>query len=225
MTLDKSHDGGELVPYSEEFLERVRQLKQAMYDKQREISRMPTPKEHVDKRPDGYDYVKEHFMRDKLNELFPGWSWEMGGPPLFLGSEWVFVWGHLTVIEESLLAFGIVPPIRKFGATNGVSIKFKSGQSHTVKNVIDIGNDVAAANAKAFKIAINRLCNITDDVYKKRVDVEAEEEGVGDELIDSLYRAGKRLGIDKEEIDTRLRGLDRRAGQKLLSEWMRKARE
>ena len=43
------------------------------------------------------------------------------------------------------------------------------------KPLIDIGNDVASANSKAFKIAINRLTRVGDDVYGKRID----EEGAG----------------------------------------------
>ena len=33
----------------------------------------------------------------------------------------------------------------------------------------DIGNDMKAANTDAFKVAINRLCNVADDVYRKAV--------------------------------------------------------
>jgi len=166
---------------SDEFKERVKTFKRDFYQKYKRISKEKTPqvdgagRKIIDRRPDGYDFIIEAYMRECLDRHFPGWSWEMGGPPLFLGSEWVFVWGTLTIIDEHLLAFGIHPPVRKFSATSGVRIKFKSGQPHTPENVIDIGNDVSAANSKAFKKAINQLTHIGDDVYGKRI----EEEGMG----------------------------------------------
>jgi len=166
---------------SNEFKEKIRAFKRDFYQKYKRISKEKTPqvdgtgRKIIDRRPDGYDFIIEAYMRECLDKHFPGWSWEMGGPPQFLGSEWVFVWGTLTIIDEHLLMLGINPPVRKFSATNGVRIKFKSGQPHTAENVIDIGNDVAAANSKAFKKAINQLTHIGDDVYGKRI----EEEGMG----------------------------------------------
>ena len=34
---------------------------------------------------------------------------------------------------------------------------------------MDISNDMKAANSDAFKVAVNRLCNVSDDVYRKRI--------------------------------------------------------
>lgn len=164
-----------------EFKEKVKKFKKDFYSKYKAISEEETPridgtgKKIVGRRPDGYDYIIEAYMRECLDKHFPGWSWEMGGAPQFLGTEWVFVWGTLSIIDEHLLAFGINPPIRKFSATNGVRVKFKKDQEHIAINVIDIGNDVASANSKAFKKAINQLTHIGDDIYGKRI----EEEGAG----------------------------------------------
>lgn len=166
---------------SPEFQEQVKQFKRDWYKRYKEISNEPTPqvdgagRKIIERRPDGFDFIIEAYMRECLDKHFPGWSWEMGGPPEFLGGEWVFVWGTLTIIDESLIPFGVNPPVRKFSATNGVRIKFKSGQPHSTTTVIDIGNDVASANSKAFKKAINQLTHIGDDVYGKRI----EDEGAG----------------------------------------------
>jgi len=171
----------DLLIVSNEFKAKVKAYKKDFWDKYKKISKEQTPqvdgagRKIIDKRPDGYDYIIEAYMRECLDKHFPGWSWEMGGPPQFLGGEWVFIWGTLFIIDEHLLAFGINPPIRRFSGTNGVRIKFKRGSPHTPENVIDIGNDVAAANSKALKVAINRLTHIGDDVYGKRI----EEEGAG----------------------------------------------
>jgi len=169
------------IALTDEFKEKVKTFKSDFYQSYKKISKEETPKvdgsgiKIVDRRPDGYDYITEAYMRESLDKHFPGWSWEMGGTPQFLGGEWVFIWGTLSIIDEHLLAFGINPPIRKFSGTNGVRVKFKRGEAHNPANVIDIGNDVAAANSKALKIAINRLTHIGDDVYRKRI----EEEGAG----------------------------------------------
>src|SRR3990167_3471834 len=164
-----------------ELKESIKNFKKEWYNKYKEISKTKTPqvdgngRKIIEKRPDGFDFIIEAYMRDRLDKWFPGWSWEMDGPPQFLGGEWVFIYGHLTIVDENLLAFKIVPPVRKFSSSNGVRVKYKSGKQHIPENVIDIGNDVASANSKAFKKAINQLTHIGDDIYLKRI----EEEGSG----------------------------------------------
>lgn len=163
---------------SDEFLTKAEELKNNIRQKIREISATPTPQvdgtgaKIIETRPDGYDYIIEAFMRTELDRLFPGWSWEPQGPPMFLGAEWCYWWGILTIIDVNLVGLGVIPPIRKFGAGNAVRIKYKSGVPHTESTIIDVGNDVAGANSKALKKAINMLTHIGDDVYDKRVDYE-----------------------------------------------------
>ena len=163
---------------SDEFLARASELKDNIRHKITEIGAAPTPevdgqgKKVIRKRDDGYDYIIEAFMRSELDRLFPGWSWEPQGPPMFLGSEWVYWWGILSIIDENLVGLGIIPPIRRFGAGSAVRIKYKSGNPHTPENIIDVGNDVSGSNSKALKKAINSLTHIGDDIYKKRMDYE-----------------------------------------------------
>jgi len=184
----------ELLEMNPELKKKIIAFKNDWRKKYKAISKETTPqvdgtgKRIVQKRPDGYDFIIEAYMRDCLDRHFPGWSWEMGGPPQFLGGEWVFVWGTLSIMDENLIAFGINPPIRKFSATNGVRIKFKRDSAHSPETVIDIGNDVASANSKAFKKAINQLTHIGDDVYGKRI----EEEGAGslEEVMIASIEAG-----------------------------------
>jgi hypothetical protein len=166
---------------TDETKKRIKDFKKDMYKTYKAISKEDTPvvdgtgKKIVEKRPDGYDFITEAYMREALDKHFPGWSWEMGAEPKFLGSEWVIVWGTLTIIDEHLIAFNINPPVRKFSATNGVRIKYGRGKEHTPDAIVDIGNDVASANSKALKKAINQLTHIGDDIYGKRI----EEEGAG----------------------------------------------
>lgn len=171
-----------VIEYSAEFLERIRQLKADIHRKYVEIGAEETPQydgagtQIVKKRPDGYDYIIEAYMRKKLDQHFPGWSWERPAGQLhFLGGEWVIGEGDLVIIDEYLVAFNIIPPLRRYHGTAAARIRYKSGATHTVENIIDVDIDVASANSRAFKRSINRLTNIGDDIYGKRI----EEEGAG----------------------------------------------
>ena len=95
----------------------MKTLKEEIYNKYNEISKEQTPQvdgngiKIIEKRPDGYDYIIESYMRDCLDRHFPGWTWEAAAPLQFLGSEWVVAQGHLVIIDEYLLALGISPPV------------------------------------------------------------------------------------------------------------------
>ena len=121
-----------------------------------------TPATQIKKRPDGYDYVEEGYMRKKLNDLYPIWSWELDEIQ-FLGGEWVWARGTLIIDDHNV--------VRKYGAAASHRITYKRGVPHTPENIIDIGNNIKAANSDAFKVAANRLCNIADDVYRKQVEL------------------------------------------------------
>ncbi len=170
----------QLITFDKSFIEKVSALKEEMYQKYLEISREKTPEYDVTgnkiikKRPDGLDYLEEGYMRSKLDKHFPGWSWKDGQIQL-LGSEWLLSNGHLYIIDEYLLAFGIIPPYRIFFSTGAARIQFKKGMEHIAENVVDIDKNISAANSNALKRSINRLCHIGDDIYGKRID----DEGAG----------------------------------------------
>lgn len=171
----------QLVPITPEFLKLATQIKQDMYCHYQEVSKEPTPKvDGTGKKIRDFkgtqEYVEEQWMRDRLTKYFPGWSWDKAGDIQFLGSEWVVADGTLTIIDESLLALGIIPPVRRYWAGDSVRIQFKKDMPHTPENIIDIGDNVQSAITGAMKRAINRLTGICDDVYGKRV----ESEGAGD---------------------------------------------
>ena len=132
------------------------EMENAIRDKHKEISFTDTPKYYV-KEKQGFDYVDEGYMRHVLNQNYPIWNWEIIKYEL-LGSEWVAVQGRLTVYD------------------NGISRKYDSISSHRIQKkrdsdeFVDIGNDMKAANTDAFKVAVNRLCNVSDDVYRKRIE-------------------------------------------------------
>lgn len=143
----------------------------------KKISKEVTPQRDsigkiVDRKPDGYNYIVERYMRDRLDFYFPGWSWTTGSVS-FLGSEWVTVSGNLVIIVPELAYLGINPPIRTFFAIGAARIQFKRNQPHIPENVVDIDKNVKSANSSALKKAINQMCHIGDDIYAKRVDEDS----------------------------------------------------
>lgn len=148
-----------------------------------------TPPSQVKRRPDGYDYVTEAYMRKKLNDFYPGWSWEIDKHE-FLGAEWVVVRGTLYIADCE------IP--RKFSAPGAKRIQFKRGTEHVPANILDIGNNIKAASSDAFKTAVNRLCNIADDVYRKHI--ESELTNKQKETIAILFEEIKEHCISDKEL-------------------------
>jgi len=170
-----------------------RELLAAIRAEKQRISSFTTPKPYVKTRPDGLEYVEEKYMRDQLNEHFPIWSWEVKNVE-FLGAEWCVVTGELSIVDSS------IP--RKFGSIGSARIQFKKNQEHIPENIIDIDKNVASANTNAFKRAVNRLCNICDDVYRKQI----EDYALNDEQIEEIKNAID--GIDSNTAEKILKGIE-----------------
>lgn len=187
-----------IVPFDNNFIAKCAELRSAMAKRYTDISAITTPEldgsgqQIINTRPDGMQYIVEAYMRAKLTELFPGWSWEMAAPPQFVAYEWVTVSGHLIIIDEHLLAYGINPPYRKFYGIDSARIQFKKGLPHTPENLIDLGDNCQSASTSAFKRAINRLTGIGDDVYRKRIELE----GAG--TIDSIILSNTKDTIQRD---------------------------
>ena len=168
----------DITTYSPEFIARIKEFKAAIHSFYSGIGQEKTPpfdgagRKIIDKRPDGKDYIVEAYMRKKLDEYFPGWSLEMAAPLHFLGAEWVVAQVNLAIIDEQLLTFGIIPPVRRFYGVDSVRIQYKKDSAREPNNIIDVGDNCKQAVSAAFKYAINRLTNIGDDVYGKRMDLE-----------------------------------------------------
>jgi len=169
-----------IEPYSKEFLAKINAFKKDWYSSYKKISKEKTPevdgtgRKIVEKRPDGYDYIIEAYMRECLDKHFPGWSWEAAAPMQII-LNFLLAQGHLIVIDERLIALGISPPYRKFYGVGAARIQFKRNAPMTPENVVDIDKNAKSADSTALKYAINRLTHIGDDVYGKRI----EEEGAG----------------------------------------------
>ena len=115
------------------------------------VSSVPTPRVFV-KDKGGFEYVDEAYMRNQLNAHYPIWKWEIIKYE-FVGDKAIAIHGRLTIID------------------GGVDRHFDSVAAHRIasnqKGYVDLGNDLKAANSDAFKVAVNRLCNVADDIYRK----------------------------------------------------------
>tara|TARA_X000001388_G_C2225861_1_gene121100 strand:- start:1335 stop:1976 length:642 start_codon:yes stop_codon:yes gene_type:complete len=177
-------------------------VEQKIKETHTDVSATKTPSWAVKRRPDGFDYVEEGYMRNKLNEIYPIWSWEaVGSGVQFIGAEWAVVTAELVVVDNG------IP--RKFFSPGAARIQFKKGSPHTPDNVVDIDKNLASANTNAFKRACNRLVNIADDVYKKHIEdltltpeqIEEVEELIKD--LDIKYQESVRMAIEDGILNTK----------------------
>ena len=149
--------------------------------KHQNVSEAPTPQEVVKSR-NGFDYVDEGYMRWRLNQHYPIWSWEVLKYET-LGDKAIVVHGRLKIVDE------------------GVPRSFDSVAAHRIavsrngSGYVDLGNDLKAANSDAFKVAVNRLCNVADDVYRKQY----IDKSLGDVQVNNLLDVIAEL--DKDEAD------------------------
>ena len=166
-----------------------------MVSKHKNLSSTETPKPYIETRADGFDYVDEGYMRALLNEHFPIWNWEIKKYEI-LGDAEIIVHGKLTVYDE------------------GIPRNFDAVASHRIsknqKGYVNISNNLKSANTDAFKVAVNRLCNIADDVYRKQMidynltdkqisNIEEILSGIGDnDLTDKIKDEVDSLGINSQ---------------------------
>ena len=125
-----------------------------LVSKHQQVSEAPTPQDVVKSR-NGFDYVDEGYMRWRLNQHYPIWSWEVIKYET-LGDKAIVVHGRLKIVDEG------IP--RSFDSVAAHRI----AQARSGAGYVDLGNDLKAANSDAFKVAVNRLCNVADDVYRKQ---------------------------------------------------------
>ena len=159
--------------------ETTKTIEKTLRAKHRYISSAETPKSMVKTRADGFDYVEEGYMRNLLNDHYPVWSWEIIKYEL-LGSAWAVVHGRLKILDGTTT--------RTFDGISAHRIQTKRDSDEFV----DIGNDMKSANSDALKLAMNRLCNIADDVYRKAYVLSEKQE----EELNSLMSA-------LDDVDTR----------------------
>ena len=180
-----------------------------LQDKHNNVSNIPTPKVFI-KDKGGFDYVDEAYMRHLLNNHYPIWKWDIVKYE-FIGDKVIVIHGRLTIID------------------NGIERHFDSVAAHRIasnqKGYVDLGNDLKGANSDAFKVAVNRLCNIADDVYRKQIpDLTLSEEQKGainellvrldDVTIDKVKEGMEDLSINSTNYNATIRKLEQMQGDK-----------
>ena len=178
------------------------ETEQNLQDKHDFVSNIPTPKAFV-KDKGGFDYVDEAYMRHQLNTHYPIWKWEIVKYE-FVGDKAIIVHGKLTIVDH------------------GVERHFDSVAAHRIasnqKGYVDIGNDLKAANSDCFKVAVNRLCNIADDVYRKLIpDLNLEDhqketilgllDGLNSATVGNVKAGMKDLSINSMNYEATIRKL------------------
>ena len=136
-------------------IDNYEEISRDIFDRHKKLSETITPKAYI-KQKQGFDYVDEAYMRNLLNQVFPGWSWEIVKYE-FMGDKAISVHGRLKIIESG------IPRTYDAIAAHRIAVSKSNG------NYVDLGNDLKSANSDCFKVAVNRLCNIADDVYRKQV--------------------------------------------------------
>ena len=185
------------------------ELEAEVMSKHSEVSNIDTPKYYV-KQQQGFDYVDEGYMRHLLNMHYPIWKWEIIKHE-FVGTEAIAVHGRLTIVD------------------NGIERHFDSIDDHRIasnaKGYVDIGNDLKSANTDCFKVAVNRLCNIADDVYRKRIEdislsdkqlskIEGKLKKLKDEGLIKKIKVGiESMTINKTNFDATVRKIDSYIGE------------
>lgn len=173
-------ENSHLIKYTEGVLinPKVDGLKEELFKRIASQSRKETPKSFV-KQKAGMDYLEEEFMRSELNRLAPmAWSWIEGMVEIYSATLpiWVVATGTLVVFR---LETGRE---QRFTGHAAHRIAYKKDKPYTPDNIVDLGNDVKSANSDAFKVAVNRLMNIGDDVYRKEMiefwNLTEEEEAI-----------------------------------------------
>ena len=118
------------------------------------VSALKTPRYYV-RDKGGFDYVDEGYMRKVLNQHFPVWSWEVQKYE-FIGDKAIAVHGRLTIQDNGIVRYF------ESVAAHRIAVSRKDG------NYTDLGNDLKSAVTDCFKVCVNRLCNVADDVYRKQ---------------------------------------------------------
>ena len=173
------------------------------------VSNVPTPRAFV-KDKGGFDYVDEAYMRYQMNKHYPIWKWEIIKYE-FVGTEAIAVHGRLTIVD------------------NGIERHFDAVAAHRIarnqKGYVDLGNDLKASNSDCFKVAVNRLCNIADDVYRKQIpDLDLSQDqkefisqaldGIDADTVKKVKQGIESLTINATNFEATIKKLNQMKGAK-----------
>tara|TARA_Y100000310_G_C20641818_1_gene794367 strand:+ start:92 stop:676 length:585 start_codon:yes stop_codon:yes gene_type:complete len=147
----------------------------------KKVSSTPTPAYYIEERQK-FEYVDEAFMRSVLNDNYPIWHWEI--------KDWKVVEGSIAVHGRLMIDDCGVVRCYDAIASHRIALQ-RDGSGH-----VDLGNDLKAANTDCFKVAVNRLCNVSDDIYRKSVLSESQLD-----TIEGLIEQIPEVSLQRKIID------------------------
>ncbi|HUV85080.1 MAG TPA: hypothetical protein VMV86_05175 [Methanosarcinales archaeon] len=162
-------------------------LRSAAAEKIKAPFKVPTPKEKVKKRPDGFDYVEGSYMDAQTKDYMPLYKYSL------LHRSVEYGWITVIVSLEDRLTGNV-----ELGA--GASrIHVRSGtELPNFRDIIDLGNNEKAALTQAIKNAQSRF-GISADIYGKRDEVSTTQEKEAFEILRNKIKA---ISLNKATLFT-----------------------
>jgi hypothetical protein len=133
-----------------------------------DISNLLTPKEYVGKiEQTGIEYPESEYMRSLQTKYFPTSSWTIEEKPIF-NSNRLVAWVVTGKLMWDYTYIGLPDIIRQGMMAASHQVNYKSDKQTRKKTdeLVDLGNDVKAANTDTWKKALNFYLNICDDIYR-----------------------------------------------------------
>ena len=146
---------------------------------------VPTPKEKIKKRPDGFDYIESTWMDKQFKEYSPLYSIDLLHYSENMG--WVTAIVHVTDRIAGNSELG--------GSSVRIQVK-KGTLEPTFRDIVDKGNNVAAVITRAIKNAQSRFGHGAD-VYGKRESARTNEEN---ERYDVLLKEITKINKDRAKL-------------------------
>jgi len=133
-----------------------------------DISNLQTPREYVGTIDStGVEYPESEYMRSLQTKYFPTSSWTIEEKPIF-NSNRLVAWVVTGKLEWNYAFIGY-PDIIRLGmmaASHQVDYKTDKVTKKKTDELVDLGNNVKAANTDTWKKALNFYLNICDDIYR-----------------------------------------------------------
>lgn len=126
-------------------------------ERHKQVSNLITPREYVDTDENGIEYPKTNYMRSVAQKYYNMIEWQIIKTDIVYEDSkpaWIIVHGRLKWEEDGIVHTGDMV------AAHRVQYSKKSGR------ILDLSNDIKAANTDTYKKALNFFLNICDDIYR-----------------------------------------------------------
>ncbi len=146
---------------------------------------VPTPKEKVRKRPDGFDYVEGSFMDLVAKNTMPLYEYSLLHVSIEHG------WINIIVSLKDRVTGNV-----ELGADAARIQVRKDAELPNFRDIIDMGNNIKSALTKAIKNAQSRF-GIAADIYQRREEVPSDDERT---RFAQLYNEIKSISLAKAKL-------------------------